>query len=43
MWVLVIERGKKCLRPPADSKTEAGDELKASRFAEGPDDLKKLS
>ncbi|MGD0643544.1 MAG: TrkA C-terminal domain-containing protein [Candidatus Bathyarchaeia archaeon] len=43
MWVLVIKRGEKCLRPRADSKIEIGDVLVASGYAEGADDLKKLA
>ena len=43
MWVLVIKRGEKYLRPRADSKIEVGDVLVASGYAEGADDLKKLA
>jgi len=43
MWVLVIKRGEKCLRPRADSKIQVGDVLVASGYAEGADDLKKLA
>jgi uncharacterized protein with PhoU and TrkA domain len=43
MWVLVIKRIDKCLRPRADSKIEAGDILIASGYAEGAEDLKKLA
>jgi uncharacterized protein with PhoU and TrkA domain len=43
MWVLVIKRGEKCLRPRADSKIEVGDVLVASGYAEGADDLKRLA
>jgi uncharacterized protein with PhoU and TrkA domain len=43
MWVLVIKRTDKCLRPRADSKIEAGDILIASGYAEGAEDLKKLA
>jgi len=43
MWVLVIKRSGKCLRPRADSKIEVGDVLVASGYAEGADDLKKLA
>jgi len=43
MWVLVIKRGEKCLRPRADSKIEVGDVLVASGYAEGADDLKRLT
>ncbi len=43
MWVLVIKRGEKCLRPRADSKIEVGDVLVASGYAEGADNLKRLA
>ncbi|MGA2386008.1 MAG: TrkA C-terminal domain-containing protein [Candidatus Bathyarchaeia archaeon] len=43
MWVLVIKRGEKCLRPRADSRIQVGDVLVASGYAEGADDLKKLA
>ncbi len=43
MWVLVIKRGEKCLRPRADSKIQVGDVLVASGYAEGADNLKKLA
>jgi len=43
MWVLVIKRAEKCVRPRADSKIQAGDVLIASGYAEGADDLKKLA
>ena len=43
MWVLVIKRGGKCLRPRPDSKIQAGDILIASGYAEGVEDLKKLA
>ena len=43
MWVLVIKRTDKCLRPRADSKIQAGDILIASGYAEGAEDLKKLA
>ncbi|HLN89522.1 MAG TPA: TrkA C-terminal domain-containing protein, partial [Candidatus Binatia bacterium] len=43
MWVLVIKRNDKCLRPRGDSRIEAGDVLVASGYAEGADDLKKLA
>jgi uncharacterized protein with PhoU and TrkA domain len=43
MWVLVIKRSGKCLRPRADSKIEVGDVLVASGYAEGADNLKKLA
>jgi uncharacterized protein with PhoU and TrkA domain len=43
MWVLVIKRGDKCVRPRADSRIGAGDVLIASGYAEGADDLKRLA
>ncbi len=43
MWVLVIKRDDKCIRPRADSKIAVGDVLVASGYAEGPDALKKLA
>ena len=43
MWILVIKRGEKCLRPKADSKIQEGDILVASGYAEGADGLKKLA
>lgn len=43
MWVMVIKRNDKCLRPRGDSRIEAGDVLVASGYAEGADDLKKLA
>ena len=43
MWVLVIKRDAKCLRPRADSRIQAKDTLVASGYAEGADDLKKLA
>ncbi len=43
MWVLIIKRGDKVLRPKPDSKIEAGDILIASGYAEGVDALKKIA
>jgi uncharacterized protein with PhoU and TrkA domain len=43
MWVLVIKRNDKCLRPRGDSTIAAGDVLVASGYAEGADDLKRLA
>ena len=43
MWVLVIKRGEKCLRPTADSRIQTGDILIASGYAEGVEALKKLA
>jgi uncharacterized protein with PhoU and TrkA domain len=43
MWVLVIKRGDKCVRPKGDSRIQAGDILIASGYAKGVEDLKKLA
>ncbi len=43
MWVLIIKRGDKCIRPRADSRINAGDVLIASGYAEGSDDLRTLA
>jgi uncharacterized protein with PhoU and TrkA domain len=43
MWILAIRRGNKTIRPKPDSKIEAGDVLIASGYAEGVENLKKLS
>ncbi len=43
MWVLVIKRNEKCIRPRGESKITAGDILVASGYAEGADDLKRLA
>jgi uncharacterized protein with PhoU and TrkA domain len=43
MWVLVIKRGEKCVRPKGDSRIQAGDILIASGYAKGVEDLKKLA
>jgi uncharacterized protein with PhoU and TrkA domain len=43
MWVLVIKRGEKYVRPRADSKIQAGDVLIASGYTQGANDLKKLA
>ncbi len=43
MWVLVIKRNDKCLRPRGESKIESGDVLVASGYAEGADALKRLA
>ncbi len=43
MWVLVIKRNEKCLRPRGESKIESGDVLVASGYAEGADALKRLA
>ena len=43
MWVLVIKRGGKHLRPKGDSRILEGDVLVASGYAKGVDDLRKLA
>ncbi|MFB0567675.1 MAG: potassium channel family protein [Candidatus Bathyarchaeia archaeon] len=43
MWVLVVRRGGKWVRPSSDLKIDAGDVLIASGYAEGEEDLKKLA
>ena len=43
MWVLVIKRAEKCVRPRGRLENSAGDVLIASGYAEGADDLKKLA
>jgi uncharacterized protein with PhoU and TrkA domain len=43
MWILVIKRGEKWVRPKGDSLIQAGDILVASGYAEGVDDLRKLA
>ena len=43
MWVLVVRRGGKWVRPSSDLKINAGDVLIASGYAEGEEDLKKLA
>jgi uncharacterized protein with PhoU and TrkA domain len=43
MWILAIRRGNRSIRPKPDSKIEVGDVLIASGYAEGVEDLKKLS
>jgi uncharacterized protein with PhoU and TrkA domain len=43
MWVLVIKRNEKGIRPRGDSRIMAGDILVASGYAEGADDLKRLA
>lgn len=43
MWVLVIRRGKKWLRPRSDTMIKAGDILIASGYAEGEEDFKELA
>jgi len=43
MWVLVIKRGGKWIRPSPNITIEAGDILIASGYAEGEEDFKKLA
>ena len=43
LWILAIRRGNKTIRPKPDSKIDAGDVLIASGYAEGAEDLRKLS
>jgi uncharacterized protein with PhoU and TrkA domain len=43
MWILVIKRNDRCLRPRGDSKISAGDVLIASGYSEGADALKLLA
>jgi len=43
MWILVIKRGEKYLRPRADSRIGVGDVLVASGYAEGANALKNLA
>jgi len=43
MWILAIRRGNKSVRPKPDTKIEVGDVLIASGYAEGVEDLKRLS
>jgi len=43
MWVLAIRRGDKYVKPRLDSRIEVGDILIASGYAEGVEDLKRLS
>ena len=43
MWVLVIRRGNKWIRPKPRTRICAGDVLIASGYAEGEEDLKQLA
>lgn len=43
MWVLVIRRGKKWLRPRSETVIKVGDVLIASGYAEGEEDFKGLA
>jgi len=43
MWILCIKRGDKWIRPKPDAVIEAGDHIIASGYAEGAEDLKRLT
>jgi uncharacterized protein with PhoU and TrkA domain len=43
MWVLCIKRADKWVRPKPDTVIEAGDHLIAAGYAEGAEDLKRLT
>ena len=43
MWVLVIRRGEKWLRPRSSTVIKAGDVLVASGYTEGEEDFKKMA
>ncbi len=43
MWILCIKRGDKWVRPKPDTVIAAGDHLIASGYAEGAEDLKRLT
>jgi uncharacterized protein with PhoU and TrkA domain len=43
MWILVIKRGGRWVRPRSDTRIQTGDILVASGYADGVEDLKKLS
>ena len=43
MWVLVVKRGDRWIRPKPDTVIEAGDILIASGYTEGAEDLRKLA
>ena len=43
MWVLVIKRGGKPLRPKGDTRIQVGDILVASGYSEGVEDFRKLA
>ena len=42
MWVLIIRRGDRWIRPKPSTILNAGDVIMAAGYAEGEDDLKKL-
>ena len=43
MWVLVIKRGGKPVRPKGDTRIQVGDILVASGYSEGVEDFRKLA
>lgn len=43
MWILVIKRDNKCVRPRADTVIKTNDVLVASGYAEGADALRKMA
>ena len=43
MWALSIKRGDKWIRPKPDTVVEAGDHIIASGYAEGVEDLRRLT
>jgi uncharacterized protein with PhoU and TrkA domain len=43
MWVLVVKRGDRWIRPKPDTVIQAGDILIASGYTEGAEDLRKLA
>jgi uncharacterized protein with PhoU and TrkA domain len=43
MWLLVIKRGSRWVRPKSDTRIQTGDILIASGYADGVEDLKKLA
>lgn len=43
MWVLCIKRGDRWIRPKSDTVIEVGDFLVASGYAEGAEDLRRLT
>ena len=42
MWILVIRRGDKWMRPTSETTLQAGDVLLASGYAEGEEDFKRM-
>lgn len=43
MWILVIKRGGRWIRPRPNVRIRAGDILIASGYAEGEEDFKRLA